>query len=140
MLLITSGAKSGLRVNLKSAGDRGEWTIGCDTDRDVVISDQGVSGIHAKLARDGKRWKLTDQMSANGTFVNGRRSNMSYLNNGDRIRFGPVDCIFRTPDSFGTATRVTRPDKPTSNSRNVILAVVAFVVTLAVIYAVFRLL
>lgn len=138
MLLITSGAKSGLRVNLKTAGERGEWTIGCDTDRDVVLADQGVSGIHAKLTQDGKRWKLTDQMSANGTFVNGRRSNMSYLNNGDRIRFGPVDCVFRTPDSFGTATRVSQPSKPTSNVRNIVLAVVAFVVTLAVIYAVFR--
>ena len=65
---------------------------------------------------------------------------MSYLNSGDRIRFGPVDCILRTPDSFGTATRATQPDKPTTNIRNIILTVVAFVVTLAIMYAVFQLL
>jgi pSer/pThr/pTyr-binding forkhead associated (FHA) protein len=138
MLLITSGQKSGLRVNLRTADQRGEWTIGCDADRDVVLVDQGVSGIHAKLSQDGKRWKLTDQMSANGTFVNGRRSNMSYLSNGDRVRFGPVDCVFRTPDSFGTATRVSKPAKPAANVRNIGLAVIAFVVTLAIIYAVFQ--
>jgi len=139
MLLITSGGRNGQTVNLRTAGDRGEWTIGCDDDRDIVLADQGISGIHAKLAQDGPRWKLTDQMSANGTFVNGRRSNMSYLNNGDRIRFGPVDCVFRTPDSFGTATLVSSSGtKPSGNLRNIVLAIVAFVVTLAVIYALFR--
>jgi len=139
MLVITSGTRNGQQVNLRTAGDRGEWTIGCDDDRDIVLADQGVSGIHAKLAQDGPRWKLTDQMSANGTFVNGRRSNMSYLNNGDRIRFGPVDCVFRTPDSFGTATLVSKPEaKSPGNLRNIVLAIVAFVVTLAVIYALFR--
>lgn len=140
MLLITSGAKSGQQFNLMTAGEQGEWTIGCDADRDIALQDQGISGIHAKLARDGRRWKLTDQMSANGTFVNGRRSNMSYLNNGDRIRFGPVDCVFRTPDSTGTATPVAGPGKAsTTNRKNIILSVIAFVVTLAVIFAVLRL-
>lgn len=140
MLLITSGAKDGRKFNLRTSSSRGEWTIGCDADRDIILADQGVSGIHAKLAQDGRRWKLTDQMSANGTFVNGRRSNMSYLNSGDRIRFGPVECVFRTPESFGTATMVSPQNKPVSNSRNIVLAVLAFIVTLAIIYAVLRLL
>lgn len=138
MLLVSSGAKSGQRFNLRTVGDKGEWTIGCDDDRDIVIADQGISGIHAKLARDGKRWKLTDSMSANGTFVNGRRSNMSYLNNGDRIRFGPVDCVFRTPESFGTATLVSDSPKPAGSSRNIVLAVLGFIVTFAIIFALMR--
>jgi pSer/pThr/pTyr-binding forkhead associated (FHA) protein len=139
MLLVTSGQKNGQRFNLRTSSERGEWTIGCDGDRDIVITDQGVSGIHAKLAKDGLRWKLTDQMSANGTFVNGRRSNMSYLNNGDRIRFGPVDCVFRIPEEFGTATLVSDAAPAAApRSRNIILAVIAFVVTLAIIFAVMR--
>jgi pSer/pThr/pTyr-binding forkhead associated (FHA) protein len=138
MLLVTSGDKKGQRFNLRTSGERGEWTIGCDGDRDIVVPDQGVSGIHAKLAQDGRRWKLTDQMSANGTFVNGRRSNMSYLNNGDRIRFGPVDCVFRTPDEFGTATMVSGVDKKPAKSRNVVLSILAFIVTLAIIFAVMQ--
>lgn len=138
MLLVTSGDKKGQRFNLRTSSERGEWTIGCDGDRDIVVPDQGVSGIHAKLAQDGRRWKLTDQMSANGTFVNGRRSNMSYLNNGDRIRFGPVDCVFRTPDEFGTATMVSGVDKKPAKSRNVVLSILAFIVTLAIIFAVMQ--
>lgn len=138
MLLVTSGEKKGQRFNLRTSGESGEWTIGCDGDRNIMIPDQGVSGIHAKLAQDGRRWKLTDQMSANGTFVNGRRSNMSYLNNGDRIRFGPVDCVFRTPDAFGTATLVSSVDAAPSKVRNIVLAILAFIVTLAIIFAALR--
>lgn len=138
MILITSGAKSGLRINLTGDEDRAEWTIGCDSDRDIVIDDQGVSGIHAKLAREGARWKLSDQMSANGTYVNGKRSNMSYLDDQDRIRFGPVECIFRTPASFGRATRVTRGIQVAPKRSNVLLIVVGFAVTLAALYMVVR--
>lgn len=140
VLVVTAGAKTGLRVNLRTIDERGEWTIGCDSDRDIVLEDQGVSGIHAKLAQDGRRWKLTDQMSANGTFVNGKRSNMSYLDNGDRIRFGPVECVFRTPAVFGRATRVSRAIRPSSNTKKIVLAAVAFLVTLAILYIVFRIL
>ena len=137
ILVISSGVKAGLRVNLKTIDERGEWTIGCDSDRDIVLEDQGVSGIHAKLAQHGRRWKLTDQMSANGTFVNGRRSNMSYLDDGDRIRFGPVECVFRTPAEFGRATRISRAVKPSSKTRNIVLALIACAITLAILYIVF---
>jgi hypothetical protein len=138
VIIVSGGAKSGMRVNLKSVGNKGEWTIGCDADRDIVFEEQGVSGVHAKLTQDGRRWKLTDQMSANGTFVNGKRSNMSYLDNGDRIRFGPVECIFRTPQDAGSATRQTRAVKAPGHTRNIILAAVAFAVTLAILFVVFK--
>ena len=137
-LIVSTGAKSGMRVNLKTDAEQGEWTIGCDADRDIVFEEQGVSGVHAKLTQDGRRWKLTDQMSANGTFVNGKRSNMSYLDNGDRVRFGPVECIFRTPARMGSATRVTRAAKAPRNMRNIILAAVSFAVTLAILFVIIR--
>jgi pSer/pThr/pTyr-binding forkhead associated (FHA) protein len=138
VLIVSTGARSGARINLKSAGAQGEWTIGCDADRDIVLEEQGVSGVHAKLTQDGVRWKLTDQMSANGTFVNGKRSNMSYLDNGDRIRFGPVECVFRTPAEMGSATRVTKSIKPPGKIRNIILAAITFAITLAILFVVFR--
>lgn len=139
-LVIASGAKAGLRVNLRANYERGEWTIGCDSDRDIVLNDQGISGVHAKLVQHGRRWKLADQMSANGTFVNGKRSNVSYLDDGDRVRFGPVECIFRIPAIWGTATRVTRVSKPASNAKKIVLAVIGFSVTLTILYVVFRVL
>lgn len=133
-LSINSGSKAGMRISLRSDGKHGEWTLGSDSDRDIVFSDEGISGVHAKIAFDGKRWRLSDQMSANGTYVNGNRSNMSYLDDGDRLRFGPVECLFQVPAGRTQAAGRRRDAKRSTTSRNVLLAVATFVVTLAALY------
>jgi hypothetical protein len=96
-LSVKSGQHAGQNLKLKSTQSSGVWEIGSHADKDIVIGDDGVSGYHAKISNEGKRWKLIDQMSANGTFVNGQKSNVSYLSSGDRIRFGPVECVFQLP-------------------------------------------
>ncbi len=77
-------------------------------------------------------------MSANGTFVNGKRSNMSYLDNGDRIRFGPVECIFKTPAKVGSGMGVTKAANQPGKIKNIVLAALTFVVTLAILFVIFR--
>jgi pSer/pThr/pTyr-binding forkhead associated (FHA) protein len=102
---IVTGDRASVVVPLRAGDTRvTEWSIGSHADREVVVPDHGVSALHARIANDGKRWKLVDQMSANGTFVNGKRSSVSYLASGDRLRFGPVECIFWMPiGSAGSA-------------------------------------
>jgi pSer/pThr/pTyr-binding forkhead associated (FHA) protein len=91
-----------------------------------MIPDAGVSGFHAKIVNEASRWKLIDQMSANGTFVNGAKSNISYLAAGDRIRFGPIDCVFQLPaNASQPAAR--------GNKRAWIIAAIAFALTAAVL-------
>ena len=63
----------------------------------ILMKDEGVSSMHAQLTNEGHRWKLSDLMSANGTYVNGKKANVSYLSSGDRIRFGPVECVCHVP-------------------------------------------
>lgn len=133
-LFISSGKRNGTRVILKTADNQGEWTIGSDADRDIRLDDDGVSGVHAKVSFDGKRWRLSDQMSANGTYVNGKRSNMSYLSSGDRVRFGPVECSFQTPQKGGRAAPRESTTKRSATTRNVIFVAVAFAVTLGLLY------
>ena len=41
-----------------------------------------ISRYHAKIIRDGNRFKLVDQ-SINGTFIRGKRITETYLNSGD---------------------------------------------------------
>ena len=79
-LHVVSGSRTGLNIKL-TVGESGvrEWTIGSQADREVQFQDSGVSALHAKIVNEGERWKVLDQMSANGTFVNGKRSNVSYL-------------------------------------------------------------
>jgi pSer/pThr/pTyr-binding forkhead associated (FHA) protein len=74
-----------------------EWSVGSDEGREIRINRDGVSGLHAKIVNAGKVWKVVDQVSGNGTFVNGKRVNVSYLQSGDRIAFGPAECLFQAP-------------------------------------------
>lgn len=98
-LNVETGRHAGQRLKLKIDLQTNVWNIGSDPEQQIVISDDGVSGFHAKIVNEGSRWKLIDQMSANGTFVNGQKSNISFLASGDRIRFGPVECVFQLPSS-----------------------------------------
>ena len=72
----------------------GEVVIGRDGDNDIVLAEGTVSRRHARLARDGDgRITLTDEDSANGVFVNGKRITQAILAAGDQIQIG--DSYFR---------------------------------------------
>ena len=147
-LQVVSGSRSGLNIRL-AVGDSGnaEWTIGSQIDREVQFQDSGVSALHAKIVNEGERWKVVDQMSANGTFVNGKRANVSYLATGDRVRFGPVECVFHVEGSgnspklaITSSQRMMAPvleeDEP--QSKSLVLGTVAFLATIAVLFAVYK--
>jgi pSer/pThr/pTyr-binding forkhead associated (FHA) protein len=86
----------------------GEWSVGSDEGREIRIEREGVSGLHAKIVKSGKVWKVVDQVAANGTFVNGERVNVRYLHSGDRIDFGPVESVFEAP-GLPASTRAVSP-------------------------------
>ena len=141
-LHVVSGSRAGLNIKL-TVGESGvrEWTIGSQADREVQFQDSGVSALHAKVVNEGERWKVLDQMSANGTYVNGKRSNVSYLTAGDRVRFGPVECIFQTSRA-GAAPR--RPASSSSGaggeakSKTLLIAGIAFAATIVVLFLVYK--
>ncbi len=96
-LQIITGTRAGANLPLGGGPLRmTEWSIGSDPQRDVLLPDEGVSALHARITNEGQRWKVVDQMSANGTFVNGKRSSVSFISAGDRLLFGRVECLFQT--------------------------------------------
>jgi len=100
LLIVPGNPDGGMRVQLRStASEAKEWTVGSEGDRQILIKRPGVSGLHAKIVNEGKRWKVVDQLSANGTFVNGTRCMVGFLESGSRISFGGVECIFQLPTS-----------------------------------------
>jgi len=109
----------------------GEWTVGSQSDRDIILKRDGVSALHAKIVNEGNQWKVIDQLSANGTFVNGRRCMTCNLNSTDRITFGPVQCIFQLPK--GGAARRSGPS--TSVWKNVLIGAGMLLLVLVVAYA-----
>lgn len=142
-LQVVSGSRSGLNIRL-TVGESGgaEWTVGSQADREVQFQDTGVSALHAKIVNEGRRWKVVDQMSANGTFVNGKRANVSYLASGDRVRFGPVECVFFTDGSPAGISAGRRNKKRRAGEeprgRNLLVSAVAFLATIAALFVVYK--
>jgi pSer/pThr/pTyr-binding forkhead associated (FHA) protein len=99
--------------------------------RNICLTEAGVSADHATLRRDGSAWQLTDNQSINGTFVNDRQTLQCFLSDGDRIRFGPVECVFHLPPP---APKISGRENGRLG-RITMLVSAAFLVTLAAIFA-----
>lgn len=141
-LHVVSGSRTGLNIKL-TIGESGlkEWTIGSQADREVQFQDSGVSALHAKIVNEGERWKVLDQMSANGTFVNGKRSNVSYLTAGDRVRFGPVECVFQISRAGAAPRRSASSgggERAESKGKTLMIAGIAFAATIVVLFLVYK--
>ncbi len=92
-LVITSGSAAGTSIPLED-----EFiTIGRSSDSTLVIVDEFTSTRHARLARNGSQWMLTDLDSTNGTRLAGARVT------------GTVAVPTFTPITIGTTTFELRP-------------------------------
>lgn len=64
----------------------------------LVLNDQSVSRLHARISRDGNRFFITDLNSTNGTFRNGMRlepNASEIIEPGDEIGIGKLKFIYR---------------------------------------------
>ena len=91
-LVITSGVASGTSIALDDV-----VTIGRSGDSTLVIVDEYTSTYHARLARSGEQWILTDLDSTNGTRLDGVKVTK------------PVAIPPFTPVTIGTTTFELRP-------------------------------
>jgi len=65
-----------------------EFTIGRAEDCDLVLSDNRISRIHARLVEESGSYFVVDAGSRHGTFVNGEKSARARLEHNDHISFG----------------------------------------------------
>lgn len=80
-------------------------TLGRTSNNDLVIEDSSVSRFHAYFLHDpkSKKWKLVDAQSANGTWIGDIRlppDQPVLVPDESRIRFGDIEMLFLTPESF----------------------------------------
>lgn len=92
----------------------GTLRIGRETDNDIQLDDDTVSGHHCEIAVtqsqfiDGTYdYWLRDLGSTNGTKVNGQRINRHILQHEDELVIGPYSFHFLEPTQQGRA-RTTR--------------------------------
>ncbi len=64
--------------------------LGRAADNDLVVTHPSVSAHHAELRFDSEQFLLRDLSSSNGTFVNGERITLAFLEEGDLIHLGPM--------------------------------------------------
>ena len=69
-------------------------TIGRSPECGIFLDDVTVSRKHAVLEQDGDRWRIEDQGSLNGTFVNRERVDAATLADGDEIQIGKYRFTF----------------------------------------------
>lgn len=88
-------------------------TVGRATNNDVVLPLRTISKMHAYLMQTGAGWKITDQHSANGTFVDGLKlpdGQGALLADAAKIGFGnEAQCRFYTPPGLWKLVEAYRP-------------------------------
>jgi len=103
LIIETDGLAAG-PVTLKD-----EMTIGRAEDNDLELLDPKVSRHHARIARQGTQYIVTDLGSANGTLVNGiPLTGPHTLQHGERITIGDAELTYREPGQT-TATTLKTP-------------------------------
>jgi Mg-chelatase subunit ChlD len=69
--------------------------IGRDPGAGIRLDDPRVSRLHARIYRNPDGLIVQDLGSANGTFLNDDRVEASFLADGDRLRIGDTEFLFR---------------------------------------------
>jgi hypothetical protein len=88
-------------------------SIGRAASNDIVIDAQGVSKVHASLAKDTEgEWMITDSGSTNGTWIGGEKikpHSSKKLANGEELILGnEVTAIFLLPEGLYGWARLTK--------------------------------
>jgi len=86
----------------------GENLLGRDRDVTVWLDSPTVSRHHARIVIAGPEARIEDLGSKNGTYLRGTRvTSPSRLSDGDAIRIGSVDVIFRMSSIVSSTKSVT---------------------------------
>jgi FHA domain len=72
--------------------------IGRGFDCNVRLDEHRVSRSHAVLVRYGRHFRLLDNRSSNGTYLNGRRVKAANVESGDVLMVGPVELEYVAVD------------------------------------------
>jgi len=93
-LAVVRGPFQGRDLRLQEQTDIGRSPR--DPTRDaLVLPDQAVSTEHARIKLEGQHFVLYDLGSLNGTMVNDVRVERCILVDGDRIRIGDHEIVFK---------------------------------------------
>lgn len=79
------------RVRLKTISHAAPVTIGRDKAASIVLDDPECSRIHTAIRYWDDIFVIRDMGSSNGTFVNGKKVEVTKLDPGDTIKIGNTE-------------------------------------------------
>lgn len=116
-LLVIQGSDQGRRFEFSHE----EITLGRGTMNDVQLHDTECSRRHALVRwSDDEGWRIVDEGSSNGTFVNGSLTRKRTLKDGDQIQIGRsiLVCHFsRRTQEAAQRIQLISPEHPADQSR-----------------------
>ena len=74
----------------------GRNILGSSSEADIKVTDSAVSGKHCMILFRSGKIKIKDELSTNGTFINGAEIEESEIKDGDIIRLGTTELKFRS--------------------------------------------
>lgn len=81
--------QSGLEFsNMIDIYGKEKFTVGRNTDNDISVDSNLISGKHIEFSRSGRQWKFRDLGSTNGTYINGNRMNAGSISPNDELTIG----------------------------------------------------
>ena len=94
---------SGSRVSDRFPLDGDELRIGRAPESAIHLDESGVAWEHCVVRRCDGHYRLTDQRTGTGTFVNGMRVSEHWLEAGDQISIGGTVLLYREAAAPGSA-------------------------------------
>lgn len=71
------------------------WEIGRNANCQIRLQNGSVSDRHAQLRHERGQWRLVNLLATNGVYVNNTKKLSATLADGDRIRLGDTQLLFR---------------------------------------------
>jgi serine/threonine protein kinase len=96
--------------------------IGRSKATETRLSDPHISRVHCKVETEGDEVAVTDNESAGGTFVNGKRITRQVLRTGDVIRVGETQLRLQDGDPGEQSTLAPMPAKALASSGRLVTA------------------
>ena len=84
LIIRSGGGRAGETFSLESDST----TIGRSPDCDIFLDDVTVSRKHSVIVKSGEAFRIDDEGSLNGTFVNKKRVESAELEDGDELQIG----------------------------------------------------
>lgn len=107
ILVGTTGSFKDRRIDIPA----GRSTLGRDATNNIIVNDDSVSLVHARLVEKNGEWRVLNLLSTNGTWVNNKKVSDGVLRNGDTVCFGQAEFVFHIsgkPRPAGFWSRVRR--------------------------------